>query len=257
MPDKRQHRGPHPEDRQLFADDALPSLQQATNDLSWLLSRDYAAPSALKVVGDRYRLDARQRVAVARCAGADQAVAARQQREVPPDAVEQQELWIDGLNVLTSLEAALGGGVILLARDGCYRDMASMHGSYRKVDETLPAIELLGQLLGQWQVARCHWLLDQPVSNSGRLKTMLRETAEHRGWDWQIELVPDPDYLLKRSQQIVATSASQILDAAPHWFNLARRAIDMRIEGAWIVDLSVAITSPRIGRGRGDGAGEG
>jgi len=37
--------------------------------------------------------------------------------------------------------------VILAARDGAYRDMASMHGSYRKVAETLPALELLGRTI--------------------------------------------------------------------------------------------------------------
>jgi hypothetical protein len=56
-------------------------------------------------------------------------------------------LWIDGYNVLTSIEAALSGGVILRARDGCYRDMASMHGSYRKVEETISAIHILGELI--------------------------------------------------------------------------------------------------------------
>ncbi len=59
--------------------------------------------------------------------------------------------------------------------------MASMHGSYRKVEETLPAIYILGELISKWNVATCRWLLDKPVSNSGRLKTMLRRTAASRG----------------------------------------------------------------------------
>ena len=65
-------------------------------------------------------------------------------------------LWLDGYNVLTTIEAALAGGVILAARDGTYRDMASMHGSYRKVAETLPALELLGRTiaaLSAWRSA--------------------------------------------------------------------------------------------------------
>ena len=52
-----------PDDQQLFAADNVPRLQEATRDLSWLLSRGYASPSALKIVGDRYLLDRRQRVA--------------------------------------------------------------------------------------------------------------------------------------------------------------------------------------------------
>src|SRR5688500_3971235 len=66
MSDSRKHRGPHPEDGRLFATDQLPALREATRDLSWLLSRDYASPSALKLVGDRYQLEARQRIAAAR-----------------------------------------------------------------------------------------------------------------------------------------------------------------------------------------------
>ena len=54
--------------------------------------------------------------------------------------VANRELWIDGYNALTTIESALSGSVILRARDGCYRDMASMHGTYRKVQETVPAI---------------------------------------------------------------------------------------------------------------------
>ena len=68
MPDRRTHRGPHPEDHRLFNASSLPSLRAATSDLSFLLGRSYAMGSALKVVGDRYQLTARQRGAVLRSA---------------------------------------------------------------------------------------------------------------------------------------------------------------------------------------------
>ena len=238
MPDHRKHRGPHPEDKQLFAAESCPRLREATSDLTWLLNRGYASTSALKIVGDRYALVARQRVAVARCTCSDAAANRRQQHQVQAADLRQRELWIDGYNVLTSLEAALASGVILHARDGCYRDMASMHGNYRKVQETIPALYILGEFLAQWSVTSCRWLLDQPVSNSGRLKTVLQEIAQERDWNWQTFLVPDPDRDLIRADQIVATSDSQILDQATRSFNLARLAIESRVPDAWIVDLS-------------------
>ena len=238
MPDNRKHRGPHPDDRQLFADSQCARLREATSDLSWLLNRGYASKSALKIVGDRYALVARQRVAVARCACSDAAVKRRQRHQVQATEIGQRELWIDGYNVLTSLEAALAGGAILHARDGCYRDMASMHGNYRKVRETVPALCILGELLAEWNVASCRWLLDQPVSNSGRLKTVIQEIAEERDWNWRTFLVRDPDRDLIRADQIVATSDSQILDQAMRSFNLVRFAIESRVPDAWIVDLS-------------------
>src|SRR4051794_12700876 len=63
VPDSRKHRGPGPQDPEWFSSEARPDLAQATADLSWLLSRGYAEPSSLKLVGDRYRLVERQRVA--------------------------------------------------------------------------------------------------------------------------------------------------------------------------------------------------
>jgi hypothetical protein len=238
LPDQRKHRGAHPEDNQLFAQENWPRLREATRDLSWLLSRGYASASSLKIVGDRYLLDARQRIAIARCACDDAAVSRRRRHQVPAADLEGQELWIDGYNVLTSIESALSGGVILCARDGCFRDMASMHGTYRTVEETIPAIRILGELAAEWNVGGCHWLLDQPVSNSGRLKTLFRKVAEEHGWNWEAELTPAPDRVLCQSDQTIATADSHILDCAQRWFNMARIAIESRIDGAWIVDLS-------------------
>ncbi|WP_164100812.1 DUF434 domain-containing protein [Candidatus Laterigemmans baculatus] len=238
MPDHRKHRGPHPEDSRLFRSENLPALRMATRDLSWLLSHGYAPSSSLKLVGDRYALDSRQRVAVARCACGDAALERRQRHRVEPPAIRGAALSIDGFNVLTTIEAALAGGLILKARDGCYRDMASMHGNYRTVTETRRAIEILGVTLAALEARPCLWLLDQPVSNSGRLKTLLREFGEAAGWDWQIELVPDPDPVLIGSDQIVASSDSQIVDRTERWFNLVQIVLDTHLPDAWRVDLA-------------------
>ena len=149
MPDKRRHRGPDPEDARLFAPAAVPVLRQAASDLCWLLNRGYAVPSAVELVGNRYALVRRQRTAVARCVCSDEAFRRRQDHHLEPARVLGQELWLDGFNVLNVLEAALSGGVILLGRDGCYRDMAAVHGRYRLVEETLPRLAVGGRIDGR------------------------------------------------------------------------------------------------------------
>ena len=90
--------------------------------------------------------------------------------QVSPEQLAGRRVDLDGFNVLTTVEAALSGGVVIVGRDGCYRDMASMHGSYRKVTETRPALMLIGEVLAELGTGECQWYLDQPVSNSGRLK---------------------------------------------------------------------------------------
>ncbi len=235
MPEWTVHRGPHPEDNQLFGQPKWPQLQAAVADYSWLLTRDYGAPSALTLVGDRFQLSQRQRVAVARCSCSDSSRIQRSQRQAHWSEIS--EVHIDGLNLLTTVEAALAGGVVLQARDGCYRDMASFHGNYRMVEEALAAAELVGEVLDG---RSAHWLLDRPVSNTGRLAALLRGLAERRGWSWEVELVPDPDKILKDSNSVVATADSAILDRCPRWTNLARRVVDLRVPGAWFVPLEVS-----------------
>jgi hypothetical protein len=238
MPDDRKHRGPHPDDRFAFAPEQVPLLKSACSDLSWLLARGYAVPSSLKLVGDRYGLTARQRTAVSRCTCTPEQSARRREHCCPPADLAGRELWIDGYNVLTSIEATLSGGVLLRGIDGCVRDLASMHGSYRKVEETVPAIHLIGRQLAEWQIGPCRWLLDQPVSNSGRLRSILQELSREEGWTWEVDLVPDPDPLLASATVCVATADSEILNHANRWLNLADLLVREKLPHVWLIDLA-------------------
>lgn len=160
-----------------------------------------------------------------RCACSDVARERRERKAV----AEFSSIQIDGLNALTTVEAALAGGVVLRGRDGCLRDMASFHGNYRMVEEAARAAELVGiHLAGRPAL----WLLDKPVSNTGRLAQLLREVATLHRWPWEVELVADPDALLKVSAEVVATSDSAILDGCSRWYNLARRVVD-ELPGVW------------------------
>lgn len=239
MADRRQHRGPHPEDAALFAQDQWPALQAAVHDLSWLRTRAYAGDSVLKLVGDRYRLTARQRRAVQRSACSDPARERRAARCRPIEALQGHVLHLDGLNILTTVEAMLAGGVLLRGRDGCVRDMASVHGTYRQVAETAPAIRLVGERLAAWGPARCTWWLDRPVSNSGRLSRQLLAIAEAAQWPWDTRLVPDPDRELKAVDALVITADSAILDQCAVWVNLVDALVADPAHHAWIVPMAV------------------
>jgi len=226
VPDQRQHRGPNPRDAEAFAPELLPRLRAACADLCWLLSRGYAEKSAGTLVGDRHALTERQRIAVRRCACSDEQLHDRQHRQITdPAQLAGATLEIDGYNVLTTVEAALAGGVILVGRDGSYRDMASMHGNFKKVAETPKAVALIGQTLARYPLQSATWYLDSPVSNSARLKALLLEIAAENHWPWQVELVPDPDRPLAVSSNIIASADSAILDRAPRWFSLASEVV--------------------------------
>jgi hypothetical protein len=238
VPDKRAHRGPDPRDVLAFAPQGHSALRAAVADLSWLLERGYAPVSTLKLVGDRFSLTERQRQAVRRAACSDQARQRRRARLVAAANLAGANLLIDGFNVLTTIEAALGGAVVLACRDQTFRDIAGVHGSYRKVAETSPALDILAGVFTQLGVRRAGWLFDRPVSNSGRVRSLVLATAAAGSHDWSVDLVDNPDRILQTSREIVATSDSAILDGCSRWFNLARHAIETQCPGAFVVNLA-------------------
>jgi hypothetical protein len=238
MPDKRTHRGPHPDDAKLFAPQALPGLRAALADFSLLLTKGYADKSALKLVGDHFSLTQRQRLAVMRSACSDQQKQSRLQRRVDVQNLPDRPVAIDGYNLLITVEAAMSGGLIFKGRDGCFRDLASIHGTYRKVEETIPAVQLIGEFMAEVHLGRALWLLDSPVSNSGRLKTLIAEVAHEHRWHWDIRLTISPDAELRRTETIVVSSDSVILDACPRWTNLAAEIITQELPHAHVIDLS-------------------
>lgn len=238
MPDRRTHRGPHPQDAKLFAPSAISNLRAALADFSLLLTKGYAEKSSLKLVGDKFSLIERQRLAIMRSACSDRQLASRRNREIKIAALAGQPIVIDGYNILITIEAAMSGGIIFKGRDGCFRDLASIHGTYRKVTETIPAVELIGEFLKAGNITDCLWLLDSPVSNSGRLKTLIGELAGENNWSWEIELLTSPDAKLIRTDLTVVSSDSVVLDGCKSWVNLARVIIEQKLPKANVIDLS-------------------
>ena len=238
MPDKREHRGPHPSDAKLFAEEMIPQLRSAAEDFSLLLTKGYADKSALKLVGDKFSLTQRQRLAVMRSSCSNQQLFSRNQHRVEINSLAGKSIAIDGYNLLITIEAAMSNGILFKGRDGCLRDLASIHGTYRKVAETIPAIELIGKYLEELKIKNALWFLDSPVSNSGRLKKLITDLASEHNWSWEIKLSISPDAELIRTDEIVATSDSIILDKCKTWINLASEIIQERLPLAIIINLS-------------------
>jgi len=211
-------------------------LRQAVVDLCWLLSRGYNMASSLKLVGDRYGLRERQRLAVSRCACSDEDRQQRKDHCIPVDQIQGQPVTVDGFNLIITLEAALSGGPLLIGVDDCIRDLSSVHGSYRSVEETDRAISLIGNALQQLAPSSVLWLLDRPVSNSGRLAAKLTDLAARANWPWTVEVVFNPDAAIIASLAVAITSDSSILDRVSRWSDLKSHLL-ANFPDAWTLDL--------------------
>jgi hypothetical protein len=191
--------------------------------------------SAIQLVGNRYKLNKRQRDAIGRISASQQAIKTRKKSQLPAKKLKKQKIVIDGFNLLIILESALSGAFIFKGRDKTYRDISSVHGSYKRVQKTEDAIVLVGNILKDLKSESVIWYLDQPVSNSGRLKTNLLKIAEEHQFNWEVELVYNPDKVLAKSKDVVVSSDGWVLDRAKRWFNLGAFLIEKFIKEANVI----------------------
>lgn len=149
-----------------------------------------------------------------------------------------EKLIVDGFNLIITVEAMLSGGLLMLCRDGCIRDLSSVHGSYRSVNETDAALNLIGASFESLLPSTVVWLLDRPISNSGRLAKRIRDAALEKGWNWSVEVVFNPDAEISASDRIVISSDSQVLERVSRWLNFNRLLIERVLDDSWLIDLS-------------------
>ena len=96
---------------------------------------------------------------------------------------------------------------------------------------------MIGEALNGLGPASVYWLLDQPVSNSGRLAAKITDLAERANWPWSVEVVFNPDAAIIASSAIAITSDALILDRVERWANLKTYLLEHEVPEAWIVDL--------------------
>jgi len=228
-------RGYEPKDGVEFGTPAKEKLSAAAQELKYLLDRGYDIKSASTFIGNHHLLSERQRMALVRITSSETRLQVRREKELtePPE-----ELVIDGFNTIVTLEVALSGSLLLEGMDGTIRDLAGLRGTYRIVDKTVKAVDLLLSQLEKSGVKRTTFYLDQQVSNSGRLRALLLDRASGHTTELDVVLHQDVDRQLFGMEQVV-TSDAIILDKCVSWYNLNRHLILDGISEAWILRLDM------------------
>lgn len=223
-------------DERWFSKDAVVLLQRAQEEIVWLLDRNYKISTIIELVGGHYQLSARQRIALQRACCTSKQNECRRQKLQSLQAAKKNILYIDGFNLIITLEVALSNSILIMGSDGCIRDIAGLRGTYRLIDKTQGALELIGRALNELEIPYCKFYLDSPVSNSGRLKSAILEHAENWGMEIEVELVQNPDNILFNLDHVV-TSDSVILDNCISWVNLSGKIIEEYVQDVRIIDL--------------------
>lgn len=222
----RRNRGKESGDNQLFGSEKiLLKLYNAIADMHYLLSRGYGEKAAAELVGNRYKLTSRQIQMIKGASASDVQIKHRNDAPVEGENLKDKTVFLDGFNVLILLESMLSQAFIFKGVDGYYRDLSSVHGSYKRVIQTEKSIELVAAFFKKMQLAKMIWVFDKPVSNSGRIKQMLLDFAIENEVDWEVILENNPDRFIVEHAEIAITSDALILDRCKHNFNLMQYII--------------------------------
>lgn len=198
----------------------LNKLKSAVEDMNYLLSKEYPEKSSSELVASRYKLKARQIQALRGVSASDQQIENRKSKEFQISHLKNKTLYLDGFNVLILLESLLSEAYIFEGLDGCFRDLSGVHGTYKRVQQTLRAIELVSMFFTKSDLQKLIWIFDQPVSNSGRIKQIILDFAKENNLNWEVELEFNPDKFLVDNAEIAVSSDAWILDGCKNWFNL-------------------------------------
>ena len=211
-------RGFVPEDEKNFSPGSLETMKTASRHVFFLINEGYDLKQAATFVGNHFLLSERQRLAIIRSVATKEQLADRKRNEIPLAKLSGGEVWIDGFNTIITLEVLLSDSVLFSCMDGTIRDLAALRGTYRIIPETDGAVRALFDILREAKIRKANILLDEPVSNSGRLKALIADIGEDYPFELDIQILKDVDRALYEKEAVI-TSDSIILDHCRSWAN--------------------------------------
>jgi hypothetical protein len=230
-------RGFVPSDKIEFNDKNIIRLKQAQEDICFLLNRGYGIDKVIEFVGNHFLLSARQRLSLKRGLSSYEDVKRREEHRLV-GGYEDSTIHIDGLNIIITLEVALSNSMLLRGMDGTIRDLAGLRGTYKLIDKTDIAIQLIGEKLDKMNPKKVIFYLDSPVSNTGKLKLKILELLDKCNFDLEVLIVPNADVILSKLSYVV-TSDAIILNTCDSWINLAYEIVNEELSNVFYIDFKV------------------
>lgn len=230
-------RGYVPEDEKQFTGKQTELLKKAADEVQFLLDQGYDIKPVTTFVGNHYMFSERQRLALARSVSPQEWIERRNRKELLQTGRGDfpETVHIDGFNIVITLEVALSGSPVFCCRDGTIRDLAGLRGTYRIIDRTQNAVELILRQLDVLNISKACFYLDAPVSNSGRLSGLILQCAKEYQVSIKTRIIPDVDRVLEQMEGVISGDAI-ILNRCISWLNLVP-AILKQTEHVWKIQL--------------------
>ncbi|WP_195940314.1 DUF434 domain-containing protein [Romboutsia sp. 1001713B170131_170501_G6] len=234
---KISRRGFDENDKRWFSNKELIKLKKAKEEVEWLINRDYKIEPVVNFVSNKYQFSTRQRDAIKRSVCSYKNKMIRESKKLPIDKINEGSIYIDGFNLIITLEVALSKGTLIIGTDENIRDLAGLRGTYKIIDKTEEALNLIGRFFNEYNASKVIFYLDSPVSNSANLKYKILDCTKNWGFNIDVVLVNNADILLEKLDRVVSSDAA-IIDKCISYFNIAKEIIDKYIQEANIINLN-------------------
>ena len=213
-------------------------IQKAARDFRFLLNRGYPRKAALELVGNRYGLTSDERHLLHRGVFSDSDSESRRKKKAFLGDVLNQDLVIDGHNVLITIEAGISGRPLILGDDGFIRDISGVSGNFKKTETTEKAIQFIIRAIKKMRPSQALFLLDAPISKSGELAEAVRNYLKKEDISGDAMALRVPERILIGFPGVVATSDTAIINRSKKVLDLAGHVLRKSIELESLIRLN-------------------
>ena len=215
-----------------------PQVREGITDLRYLLGRGYNRESALKLVGDKYRLSVPERSLLFRCVYDPMTIRENRYKIHPVEDLAMAQATIDGYNTLITVESYLQGLPVVLSDDGVVRDISEVHRKHRMTPKTVKALRRVISLLGSVRPSSVSFLYDAQVSRSGELCEKTREILSELRVLGSAQTTRNADRDVLKSGGFICSSDHALISKAEKAVDLAGTII-MRARYKNLVTLDI------------------
>ena len=212
-------RGYLPEYESTLRDQGISALSQAVIDALFLLNRGHSLKRAAHIAMEHYQLTDHQRIALTRGIASDDEIRRRSLNKLSKNDVCGKTVYLDGFNAIILMESLVSGSPVFRCMDDSIRDLANLKGSYHIIDKTEPAIRLILQALDNLSIDKAIIHIDNPVSNSRNLKTLILTLASAYRVEIDVNLIDACDKSFY-DKACVISGDGIVIDHAQSWIPL-------------------------------------
>ena len=198
----------------------MPNPEDAVSEIHYLLERGYPKKSAITYVCNHHQLDLEFRHIFTRILYPQSTITSRKAKTMGCGDIENNEVWIDGYNILIGVESAIRGDPVYLCDDGFLRDTRGVFGKFHSSHETEQALHEILSMLALHNPKRIQIVFDSQISKSGEMSGHVDKKMKDMGILGCVRTSEQADFDLKKSNRMVATSDGGIIDAVEHVVNL-------------------------------------